>query len=68
MCYHGNSSKGAAQYLLQQGYDKVLQRGRRVRCPAPPFPAEVALRDSLALTTGCGYTIPFVWNKRTAAC
>jgi thiosulfate sulfurtransferase len=23
MCYHGNSSKGAAQYLLQQGYDKV---------------------------------------------
>ena len=23
MCYHGNSSKGAAQYLLQQGFDKV---------------------------------------------
>ncbi len=23
MCYHGNSSKGAAQYLLQQGYDVV---------------------------------------------
>jgi thiosulfate sulfurtransferase len=23
MCYHGNSSKGAAQYLLQQGYDAV---------------------------------------------
>ncbi len=21
MCYHGNSSKGAAQYPLQQGYD-----------------------------------------------
>lgn len=23
MCYHGNSSKGAAQYLLEQGYDRV---------------------------------------------
>ncbi len=23
MCYHGNSSQGAAQYLLQQGYDAV---------------------------------------------
>ena len=23
MCYHGNSSKGAAQYLLQQGYEQV---------------------------------------------
>ncbi len=25
MCYRGGSSKGAAQYLLQQGYDAVLQ-------------------------------------------
>ena len=23
VCYHGNSSKGAAQYLAQQGYDEV---------------------------------------------
>lgn len=23
VCYHGNSSKGAAQYLTQQGYDEV---------------------------------------------
>jgi thiosulfate sulfurtransferase len=23
ICYHGNSSQGAAQYLLQQGYDQV---------------------------------------------
>ncbi|WP_075182926.1 thiosulfate sulfurtransferase GlpE [Pantoea sp. 1.19] len=23
MCYHGNSSKGAAQYLLQQGFEAV---------------------------------------------
>lgn len=23
MCYHGNSSKGAAQYLLTQGFDQV---------------------------------------------
>lgn len=23
MCYHGNSSQGAAQYLINQGYDEV---------------------------------------------
>lgn len=23
MCYHGNSSKGAAQYLLTQGFDQA---------------------------------------------
>lgn len=23
ICYHGNSSQSAAQYLLQQGYDEV---------------------------------------------
>ncbi len=23
MCYHGNSSQGAAQYLVQQGYETV---------------------------------------------
>lgn len=23
VCYHGNSSQGAAQYLAQQGYDQV---------------------------------------------
>lgn len=23
MCYHGNSSKSAAQYLLTQGFDQV---------------------------------------------
>ncbi|PKH25766.1 thiosulfate sulfurtransferase GlpE [Enterobacterales bacterium CwR94] len=23
MCYHGNSSKGAAQYLINQGFDEV---------------------------------------------
>lgn len=23
MCYHGNSSKGAAQYLIQQGFEQV---------------------------------------------
>lgn len=23
MCYHGNSSKGAAQYLINQGFDQV---------------------------------------------
>ncbi len=23
LCYHGNSSKGAAQYLINQGFDQV---------------------------------------------
>ena len=23
MCYHGHSSQGAAQYLINQGYDEV---------------------------------------------
>lgn len=23
LCYHGNSSKGAAQYLINQGFDEV---------------------------------------------
>ncbi|MGL5628515.1 MAG: rhodanese-like domain-containing protein, partial [Plesiomonas shigelloides] len=23
MCYHGNSSQGAAQYLVNQGFDEV---------------------------------------------
>ena len=24
VCYHGNSSQGAAQYLVQQGFDEVF--------------------------------------------
>ena len=24
MCYHGHSSKGAAQYLIQQGFEQVF--------------------------------------------
>ena len=38
MCYHGNSSKGAAQYLLQQGYARGVQRRWRLRCLASSFP------------------------------
>lgn len=64
MCYHGNSSKGAAQYLLQQGFDKVYSVDGGFDA-ASPFPGGSGARD--VLTTG-RYTIPFVWNKRFAAC
>jgi thiosulfate sulfurtransferase len=42
MCYHGNSSKGAAQYLLQQGYDQVYSvDGGFTDAWHRHFPAEV---------------------------
>lgn len=41
MCYHGNSSKGAAQYLLQQGYDKVYSVDGGFDAWHRHFPAEV---------------------------
>ena len=41
MCYHGNSSKGAAQYLLQQGYD-VVYLALTAEAWRRQFPAEVA--------------------------
>ena len=28
VCYHGNSSQGAAQYLVQQGFDIALALGQ----------------------------------------
>lgn len=42
MCYHGNSSKGAAQYLLQQGYDAVYSVDGGFDAWHRHFPAEVA--------------------------
>ncbi|WMY74676.1 thiosulfate sulfurtransferase GlpE [Buttiauxella selenatireducens] len=42
MCYHGNSSKGAAQYLLQQGYDHVYSVDGGFDAWHRHFPAEVA--------------------------
>jgi len=41
MCYHGNFSKGAAQYLLQQGYDKVYSVDGGFDAWHRHFPAEV---------------------------
>ncbi len=49
MCYHGNSSKGAAQYLLQQGYDVVYSIDGGFEAQRQ-FPAEVAY----ALSPLCG--------------
>ncbi|MEY8712902.1 thiosulfate sulfurtransferase [Mangrovibacter phragmitis] len=42
MCYHGNSSKGAAQYLLQQGYDEVYSIDGGFEAWHRQFPTEVA--------------------------
>ena len=42
MCYHGNSSKGAAQYLLQQGYGQVSSDDGGFDAWHRHFPAEVA--------------------------
>ena len=41
MCYHGNSSKGAAQYLLQQGYENVYSIDGGFDGWHRQFPAEV---------------------------
>ncbi|AFJ45344.1 thiosulfate sulfurtransferase GlpE [Shimwellia blattae DSM 4481 = NBRC 105725] len=42
MCYHGNSSKGAAQYLLQQGYEQVYSVDGGFDAWHRHFPAEIA--------------------------
>ncbi|WP_165461575.1 thiosulfate sulfurtransferase GlpE [Atlantibacter sp.] len=44
MCYHGNSSKGAAQYLLQQGYENVYSVDGGFDAWHRHFPAEVAYK------------------------
>ena len=40
MCYHGNSSQGAAQYLLQQGYDEVYSLDGGFEAWRREFPIE----------------------------
>ena len=40
MCYHGNSSQGAAQYLLQQGYDEVYSMDGGFEAWRREFPIE----------------------------
>lgn len=52
MCYHGNSSKGAAQYLLQQGYDVVYSIDGGFELAAP-----VSRRGGVRRVTL--YTVPF---------
>ncbi|WP_413736700.1 thiosulfate sulfurtransferase GlpE [Sodalis sp. RH21] len=41
MCYHGNSSKGAAQYLLQQGFDAAYSIDGGFEAWQQAFPGEV---------------------------
>jgi thiosulfate sulfurtransferase len=41
ICYHGNSSRGAAQYLLQQGYDAVYSIDGGFEAWARQFPQDV---------------------------
>lgn len=41
MCYHGNSSKGAAQYLLQQGFAEVYSIDGGFERWHQTFPAQV---------------------------
>lgn len=42
MCYHGNSSKGAAQYLLQQGFDVVYSIDGGFEAWARSYPQDIA--------------------------
>ncbi|WP_338560190.1 thiosulfate sulfurtransferase GlpE [Erwinia sp. E_sp_B04_7] len=41
MCYHGNSSKGAAQYLLTQGFDRVYSIDGGFEAWRVAFPQQV---------------------------
>ena len=41
MCYHGNSSKGAAQYLLTQGFDQVYSIDGGFEAWRMQFPQQV---------------------------
>ncbi len=63
MCYHGNSSKGAAQYLLQQGYDVVysIDGGFEALAASVSLQRWRTARNAL-------YCPPFVWNKRQQQC
>lgn len=65
MCYHGNSSKGAAQYLLQQGFENVYSVDGGFDA-ASSFPG--GSRARLAISAVRYILAPFVWNKRSAVC
>ena len=41
MCYHGNSSRSAAQYLLHQGFDAVYSIDGGFEAWARQFPQDV---------------------------
>lgn len=41
MCYHGNSSRSAAQYLLQQGFDAVYSINGGFEAWVRQFPQDV---------------------------
>lgn len=41
MCYHGNSSRSVAQYLVQQGFDKVYSIDGGFEAWAGLFPQDV---------------------------
>ena len=41
MCYHGNSSKGAAQYLLSQGFSEAYSIDGGFDAWRAAFPAQV---------------------------
>ncbi|KFD22264.1 MULTISPECIES: thiosulfate sulfurtransferase GlpE [Tatumella] len=41
LCYHGNSSKGAAQYLINQGFDQVYSVDGGFDAWRMAFPAQI---------------------------
>ncbi len=41
MCYHGNSSKGAAQYLINQGFDQVYSVDGGFDAWRAAFPSQI---------------------------
>ena len=62
MCYHGNSSKGAAQYLLQQATMWSTALMAVLKPGSASFPQRWrTARNAL-------YLSPFVWNKRQQRC
>lgn len=46
MCYHGNSSKGVAQYLLNQGFAETYSIDGGFDAWRAAFPAQVAHGDA----------------------
>ena len=46
LCYHGNSSKGAAQYLINQGFDQVYSVDGGFDAWRTAFPAQIRTDNS----------------------